>query len=223
MEPNFWLARWKHNEIGFHEQAIHPLLPKHWPTVAGKTHTKTAAGNDDGAARKVFVPLCGKSRDMLWFIEQGYEVYGVELSAVGVEAFFDENNLACEKTVDGKLVKYVGAGVTLWCGDIFILQRSQLPPISLFYDRAALVALPGEMRGRYVHKLATLLAENARGLLIALEYAEHLLNPPPHSLDSDTVRKTCHGLFETRLLGSGDGEVKGHPCTEHAFLLEACA
>jgi len=30
----------------------------------------------------VFVPLCGKSRDMLWLREQGHQVLGVELSAI---------------------------------------------------------------------------------------------------------------------------------------------
>lgn len=42
---------------------------------------------------RVFVPLCGKSLDMIWLAQQGHEVIGVELSPVAVEDFFRENGL----------------------------------------------------------------------------------------------------------------------------------
>ena len=82
MEANFWLERWQRNEIGFHEAKVHPLLREHWSTV-------TTLHVDQ--PHSVFVPLCGKSLDMIRLIEQGLYVYGVELSPVGVEAFFHEN------------------------------------------------------------------------------------------------------------------------------------
>ncbi len=42
---------------------------------------------------RVFVPLCGKSQDMLWLAQQGHEVIGVELSPVAVAGLFRENGL----------------------------------------------------------------------------------------------------------------------------------
>ena len=84
MEPTFWQQRWQTNQIGFHEATPHPLLLRHWPRLT------LAPGS------RVFVPLCGKSLDLLWLRTQGHEVIGVELSAIGVDAFFAEAALMYE-------------------------------------------------------------------------------------------------------------------------------
>ena len=213
MEADFWLDKWQRNEIGFHENEVHPLLREYWSVVtADIDHSQSDATN-------VFVPLCGKSLDMLWLLDQGFDVYGVELSAIGVEAFFTENEIEFTKSADGELTKYQSARVTIWCGDIFALSRSMLPPITLFYDRAALVALAADMREQYINQVASLVNRAARGLLVALEYSPDLITPPPHSLNISTLEKIYANKFSCQLLGSGVGEVKGKPCTEHALLL----
>src|SRR3569623_953180 len=45
------------------------------------------------AHKNIFIPLCGKSKDMLWLRAQGHAVIGVEVVARAVEAFFAENAL----------------------------------------------------------------------------------------------------------------------------------
>ena len=214
MKANFWLECWQRNEIGFHEAEIHPLLLAHWSTVL-------SAIEDQHARRNVFVPLCGKSRDMIWLMEQGHHVYGVELSAIGVEAFFSENNIAFEKSAAGELTKYVADQVTIFSGDIFALTGSMVPEIKLFYDRAALVALPPGMRNAYAEKVISLLGDKANGLLISLEYAADMINPPPHSLDPEQVEQSYGHVCDCELLGQGVGEVKGKPCTEYATHLRS--
>lgn len=210
MEANFWLERWQRNEIGFHEAEVHPLLRNYWPTIiaAHANHT----GN-------VFVPLCGKSLDMIWLIDQGLHVYGVELSTVGVEAFFNENNIPFEKSAAGEVQKYASENATIFAGDIFSLTKDMLPALDLFYDRAALVALPSFMRADYVAKVASLLVPDAHGLLVSLEYEDGLINPPPHSISVETVLATYGSHCRCDLLGSGAGDVKGKPCIEHAVHL----
>ncbi len=37
-----------------------------------------------GTGRRVLVPLCGKTPDLLWLAEQGNEIVGVELSEIAV-------------------------------------------------------------------------------------------------------------------------------------------
>ena len=76
MKKEYWLDRWKREDIGFHQNIINPYLREHWQ----KLHL---AQNSE-----VFVPLCGKSRDMLWLHEQGHKVLGVELSHLAAQAFF---------------------------------------------------------------------------------------------------------------------------------------
>jgi len=84
MQPDFWHQRWQDNQIGFHRDAPLPLLLAYWPALG------LAAGS------QVFVPLCGKSLDMLWLAEQGYRVLGVELSELAIRQFFDERGLSPE-------------------------------------------------------------------------------------------------------------------------------
>ena len=210
MEPNFWLSRWEQNQIGFHEQHVHPMLLKYWQEVASV----------DASRPNVFVPLCGKSLDMLWLMEAGYDVVGVELSELAVEAFFIENNLSYVKSSDGLLQKYSSERVTLWCGDMHDLSAAQLPALNYFYDRAALVALPLDMRHSYIKQLKRLLTPSSVGLLVALEYEPDMVSPPPHSVPLTMVESAYQGLFTHRVLGSGTGEVKGKPCTEHALFLQ---
>ena len=220
MEPSFWLARWQQNQIGFHEQHIHPMLLKYWGEVVASAREQ-GTNDVDGASRpSVFVPLCGKSLDMLWLIEAGCDVIGVELSELAVEAFFTENKLPYTKTTQGPLQKYENERVTLWCGDIFDLSASQLPALKFFYDRAALVALPIEMRRSYVAKINSLVAPASCGLLVALEYEPNLISPPPHSVPLTLVASSYGEEFDHRVLGSGNGEVKGKPCLEHAVLVQ---
>ncbi|WP_049794603.1 hypothetical protein [Methylomonas methanica] len=79
MDQAFWHQRWQQNQIGFHAVEFNLHLQNHWPTL----HIHKGA--------KVLVPLCGKSQDILWLMAQGYQVTGVELSPVAVQAFFAEN------------------------------------------------------------------------------------------------------------------------------------
>ena len=81
MEIDYWLERWRQKEIGFHQSDINPYLCQYWKEL------------DLSKGSKVFVPLCGKSQDILWLYEQGHNVLGVELSELAVEDFFKENKL----------------------------------------------------------------------------------------------------------------------------------
>ncbi len=81
MTPDFWHQRWLKGETGWHQEEINPHLQTYWPPPGVEANTG------------VLVPLCGKSRDMLWLAGEGYRVLGVEISPLGVEAFFAENGL----------------------------------------------------------------------------------------------------------------------------------
>jgi thiopurine S-methyltransferase len=41
----------------------------------------------------ILVPMCGKSRIMLWFAERGHHVVGIEWSELAIKQFFEENGL----------------------------------------------------------------------------------------------------------------------------------
>ena len=76
MDTEYWRDRWQQNRIEFHQDAVSPYLQRFLAEL------KLAPG------ARVFVPLCGKSKDMLWLSAQGYGVFGVEVSPLAVAAFF---------------------------------------------------------------------------------------------------------------------------------------
>lgn len=177
MDPDFWHQRWQDNEIGFHQDQPTPLLQKHWPAVAAP------------AGCTVFVPLAGKSLDMVWLAAQGHRVLGVELSQLAVERFFTEHGLQPDirETRYGR--HYRAGDIELICGDAFALDSTVLADCAAVFDRAALIALPPELRLRYVDALYGCLPAECRGLLITLEYPAHEKAGPPFSVIESEVNE----------------------------------
>lgn len=188
MHPDYWLQRWQQKQIGFHQDRPTPLMLKHWP----------ALGLAPGA--RVFVPLAGKSLDMLWLASQGYRVLGVELSRAAVEEFFDENGLRCSVTASRYGHHYQSDGIELICGDAFALDEAALHDCVAVFDRAALIALPPDMRRRYVHELYARLPVGCAGLLITLEYPPHEKQGPPFTVPEAEVRALYGRDWEVEVL-----------------------
>lgn len=175
MQADFWHERWQRNQIGFHQAEINLHLQQFWP----------ALGVTTGA--RVFVPLCGKSGDMLWLRGQGHEVIGVEISPLAVQAFFDENALQVTVQQQGLFQVYAADGLCIWCGDFFALDPEDLAGVTAVYDRASLIALPPEMRPAYAKHLRQLLAPGVKSLLVAIEYSQGEMEGPPFSVREDEV------------------------------------
>lgn len=175
MEPSFWHERWKNDKIGFHLGQVNPYLVQYWPTF--NLHTGS----------RVFVPLCGKSLDMLWLAEQGHDVVGVEISPIAVRAFFEENRLQPEISQQGAFEIWSVDQITILLGDFFELHPSQLGEIEAVYDRASFIALPEEMRGDYVEHLNAL-CPTAPRLLITLDYDQDQMVGPPFAVRDEEVR-----------------------------------
>ena len=209
MDHQFWLERWQQGQIGFHQAEINQYLSEHWGQL----------GLPDGAA--VFVPLCGKSLDMLWLREQGHEVLGVELSEKAVSAFFDENAIPAEVSREGSFKVYTGGGVRLRSGDFFALEASDLGGIHAVYDRAALIALPPGLRADYARHMAKLLPSGAHILLITMEYPDGTLEGPPFSVSEEEVHSLFDGAFtiERQAFWEGAEGPRGVQVTEKIYTL----
>lgn len=176
MNPDFWHQRWTDNKIGFHQAAPTPLLVKHWPAL------RVPPG------AQVFVPLCGKSLDMAWLASQGYRVLGVELSQLAVENFFEEHGLTPDIEPRSHGTHYRAGGIELICGDAFALDESVLAECAAVVDRAALIALPPDLRRRYASELYARLPIGCDGLLVTLEYPQHEKDGPPFAVQADEVQ-----------------------------------
>ena len=188
MNPDFWHQRWHDNQIGFHQAAPTPLLLKHWPSL----------GVPAGA--KVFVPLAGKSLDMLWFATQSHRVLGVELSKLAVEQFFAEHGLQPDIETTRYGTHYRAGDIEIINGDAFGLDEVGLRDCAAVFDRAALIALPPDLRMRYASELYAKLPAGCRGLLVTLEYPQAERDGPPFSVPEGEVRASFGRDWDIDLL-----------------------
>lgn len=192
MQPEFWHDRWRSGQIGFHQAAPDRNLLAHFPDL------KLAAG------ARVFVPLCGKSLDLLWLREQGYAVTGIEISPIALEAFCAEHGILARRTRIGVFHLYEAPHLRLLEGDFFALTPERLGPIDAVYDRAAAIAFDAAQRPAYVERLASLLAPGTRMLLITVEYPQAEMPGPPFSLEHAEVGRLYGPHFEIREIARED-------------------
>lgn len=192
MKDSYWLQRWREGRTGWHHHEPMSLLLQHWPAL------------DVPAGSRVLVPLAGKSPDMLWLAQQDYAVLGVELSELAVQQFFSENHLSAQsqRQVDG--VHYAAGDIVVIQGDIFKVAARVFESCMAVYDRAAIIAMPEEMRARYAHDVYGKLPPDCRGLMITLEYPQAQMQGPPFSVAEDEIRRLFEPQWEVALLERRD-------------------
>ena len=186
MEHAFWHARWAEGRIGFHQDEFNSQLQTYWSDLGVSSEGQ------------VLVPLCGKSGDMLWLRERGYSVMGVELNQSACEAFFAERDAEPVVRQYESYLYYGCDGVELLCGDVFSLSVAQLKDVSAVYDRAALVALPPEMRKQYAQMLIERLPVGVSVLLITMEFEGE--QGPPFSVLEPEVEALFSSRFKVERL-----------------------
>jgi len=187
MKASFWHHKWENNEIAFHERQANTLLTAHFDKLGLATGSR------------VFIPLCGKTRDIAWLLSHGYRVVAAELSELAINALFDELGVIPEVTNVGALKHYQATDIDVFVGDIFDLSRDHIGVVDALYDRAALVALPSEIRALYCAHLIEL-TKNAPQLLITFEYDQSLLPGPPFAISGDEVSSHYTASYQIDLM-----------------------
>ena len=199
MEAEFWHERWREGQIGFHQQVYNAQMLKHWQSLG------LAAGS------RIFVPLAGKSMDMAWLASQGHKILGIELNRMAIEAFFEENNLEAEETSLPGYEVFRSQNIEIRCGDFFALKPEDLASVDAVYDRAALIALPPEMRARYAAHMIACLPRAAQMMLVVLEYPQSEMQGPPFSVSEAEVAEFYGKAYNIERLGSVDVPPEGRP------------
>lgn len=209
MHHDFWHQRWQQQQIGFHLGAVNPFLLAHFQALGLQ------------AGQRVFVPLCGKTLDMHWLLTQGLRVVGAELSQLAVDALFAELKLTPNISQSGPFRHYHAGNIEIFQGDFFALTQAFLGPVDAVYDRAALIALPDDMRTTYREQLMQV-TETAPQLLISFEYDQSLVPGPPFSVSKQEVSTHYSADYQLTQLASvymKKGLKGQYPAEETAWLL----
>lgn len=178
MDAQFWINAWNEGRTNFHKSTFHEKLLEFFPQFNPQEN------------QKVLVPLCGKTKDMIWLQGQKLKVHGIELYENPVKEFFSENQFVPVKTQDDNFINYSYRNLTISCGDFFKLTPD--PVYDFVYDRASLVALPSAMRKNYAQLLKKVLKTGGKYLLIAYEYDQSKMEGPPFSV----TEKEIHELYQ---------------------------
>lgn len=211
MDPDFWHARWAQNQTAFHEDTANALLVTHIDKFPLSPNTR------------IFVPLCGKTNDIALLLSRGYRVVGAELSQLAIDQLFNDLGVTPTVTTIGALQHYAAPDLDIYVGDIFDLTAETLGPVDAIYDRAALVALPAQLRDRYAPHLIAITAA-APQLLICFTYDQSIMPGPPHSIDTAEVTRLYDATYTLTPLQTVDvaGGLKGQaPATETIWYLAA--
>lgn len=187
MEAKYWHKAWSENKIGFHLSEINPTLEKFGEKLLSKDN------------QQAFLPMCGKSLDLLWFSQRVDHVYGVELSEKAIRDFFEENNLTFDIEQDESFKVFKSHNISIYCGDFFRFPLEKLS-INIIFDRGALVALPLEMRQKYYQKMKSELMSEVSWLLSTFDYPQQEMDGPPFSVTRNEIDAAIGGSFNVELL-----------------------
>lgn len=214
MDKEYWYQKWQSNDIGFNQAQPNKHMQRYFSSL------KISPGS------RVFVPLCGQSIDMIWLIEQGYEVVGVEISEIACRNFFNENKIPVTITRMKDFIVYRSQKIIIFCGDFFKINQRILDKIDVVYDRAALIAMPFDARKSYSEHLMELMESAKLMFLITIKYKQKEMQGPPFSVGEEEVSTLYSARFDIEQLFSKKFSVplhlssKGlHQCIEQVYVL----
>lgn len=182
LSPEQW--NWTEKEDPpFHAAAYNSLLVKY--------HDRLTPEQKTG---RVFVPLCGKTLDMIFLSEQRYEVVGLEFSEIGIVDFFAENNLTYDKEelVDSPFVKYTAKerNITIYKGDLFDLSRDVCGDFDASWDRGSFVAVNVPTRKKYAQLMSSIIRPSGKILMEVWKYNPSKYAGPPHHTEEKDIVET---------------------------------
>ncbi|RME92794.1 MAG: hypothetical protein D6767_02395 [Candidatus Hydrogenedentota bacterium] len=193
MEYSFWKSRWDARQIGFHQAKPNAHLQKNIERL------KERFGN------RVFVPLAGKTKDIVFLLNQQCKVIAVEFVQDAILEFFQENDIPYSVTPEsqaGTGVCYEAKNLKFYAADA--LQDS--PPwanqFDWVFDRAALVALDAKRRKQYAKRITQATRAGGGQLLIAFHYNPEAMQGPPFSVSNEEVQKLYGEDWEISLVES---------------------
>lgn len=181
MQLDFWKEVWKEQRLGFDQIETNYYLKKALPSWLSESY------------ETIFVPLCGRSIDMWEIHRSGHHVTGVECYEGALQDFNEKYALNLEKiSVRNSVDCYKNLDFKLYCADFFELTSADIlkrkGPLKV-WDRAALVALPPEMRLAYYEQIHQLSIDRLDWLCLLFSFDSQDNFGPPFPVNYEEVRE----------------------------------
>lgn len=208
MEADYWHQLWDRGETGWDQPNPNRFLIAHWEKL------------NVPPCGKVFVPLCGKSKDMSWLVDAGFDVLGVELDESAVQAFFADRDDQPTVTREGNFTVYRTNRVSILVGNLFDLVPQQLSQVVAVYDRAALIALPAPTRRQYVVHLSNALPAQVKSLVVTFEIPAKEDSEPPFSVEQEEVETLWGNGYQMSVLDRQPLELDRLSVLEAVYRIE---
>jgi len=188
-----WAYRWEQNLIGFHSSETDRYLLKYESLLLDEENS-------------VFVPLCGKTNDMIYLADKGHDVFGCEYVQKGVHDFFSENSIeyTCEVVDLGcccvKEYKAKSKQITIYQGDFFSLSSDSVGKFEAIWDRASLIAIHPSKRQDYAEIILDLMCCHGKYLLNTTSMTGVNFTGPPYSASPNEVEELFGKFCDIKLL-----------------------
>ena len=144
-----WKEKWDRGLTGWHTDKVDARLKQYLSMLTD--------GKEQPAS--ILVTWCGKSVDIPWLCEQGYNVVGVEISEIAVKQLFEENGIPYDTAQEGefKIHKASDRPLKIITGDYYKLTPEVCGIFEAVWDHNAFGAADLSNRELYIQVLITLL------------------------------------------------------------------
>ncbi|XP_027458091.2 thiopurine S-methyltransferase isoform X2 [Zalophus californianus] len=159
------------------------------------------------------------------FADLGHSVVGVEISELGIQEFFTEQNLSYSEEpimeIPGaKVFKSSKGNISLYCCNLFDLPRANIGKFDRIWDRGALVAInPGD-RERYADIMLSLTRKGFQYLLAVLSYDPTKHAGPPFYVPDAEIKKLLGSVCNIHCLEKTDVFEEQHKSWGIDYIVE---
>lgn len=186
-----WVQRWAVGNTAFHQPKYDPFLEKREDEMFG------------GKAKSLFLPLCGKTPDMMWMYEHGHTVCGVEIAEQAIKELFEENKIEVDiqDIPDvGKLYKSKDGRLSVYVADLFDMSAKLCGTFDIIWDSRSFVAINLCDHEIYRDLLLSLMKKDGLYVLSTIDYDPAVWPGPPHNIPDKLVRDVFGEVCNIELL-----------------------
>ncbi|MBY0415316.1 MAG: hypothetical protein K2Q18_14185 [Bdellovibrionales bacterium] len=165
---NFWTDVWSEGVIRFHQKNYN-------------SHMVSFFNDFDLKGKTVFIPLAGKTNDIIYFLEKGAKVVAIEFVESAIDDFFTEKNIPYTKTNN----EYHSENLTFLAMDFFNYHPEK--PFDVLYDRASQVVFSESLRPKYYDHIKNFVHFETLLLLLSINHQGPRDYGPPFPISEHEI------------------------------------